>query len=113
MSSELFDAFSFLGTGAVAMWVYLRFPALRPKGLVVAVVHVAVSFFAFGTTPFLVHQGAVALAAPYSIALDMAAIVIPALTYVLLSWIWLIARIHDLGTGGPRGGHLVRADTRA
>ena len=34
-------------------------------------------------------------------------LLIPTLTYVLLSWVWLIARIlHDLG-GRPRGGHPV------
>lgn len=33
------------------------------------------------------------------------ALLIPALTYVLLSWVWLIARIlRELG-GAPRGGH--------
>jgi hypothetical protein len=31
-----------------------------------------------------------------------------AMTYMLLSWVWLIARIlHDLLGGSPRGGHPV------
>jgi hypothetical protein len=110
MNVSTLMTFSFLGTGAVAIWVYFRFPRLRPKGLVVAVGHVGASFFAFGTTPFLVHEGAVAVAAPYSIAVNMGGVVIPFLTYVLLSWIWLIARIHDIASGGPSSGHLVRAD---
>jgi hypothetical protein len=34
------------------------------------------------------------------------ALLIPTLTYVLVSWIWLIARVlHDLLGGTPRGGH--------
>jgi hypothetical protein len=37
------------------------------------------------------------------------ALLIPVMTYLLLSWIWLIARIlHDLG-GTPRGGHPISA----
>jgi hypothetical protein len=37
------------------------------------------------------------------------ALLIPFLTYVLLSWVWLIARIlRDIG-GTPRGGHPISA----
>ena len=37
-------------------------------------------------------------------------LLIASLTYLLLSWIWLIARIlHDLLGGKPRGGHPVAA----
>jgi hypothetical protein len=33
-------------------------------------------------------------------------LLIPSLTYLLLSWVWLIARVlHDLFGGTPRGGH--------
>jgi hypothetical protein len=35
------------------------------------------------------------------------ALLIPGLTYVLLSWVWLIARIVELLGGTPRGGHPV------
>jgi hypothetical protein len=35
-------------------------------------------------------------------------VLIATLTYVLLSWVWLIARIlHGLLGGTPRGGHPV------
>jgi hypothetical protein len=38
-------------------------------------------------------------------------LLIPVLTYVLLSWIWLIARIlQDIG-GNPRGGHPVTSES--
>jgi hypothetical protein len=38
-------------------------------------------------------------------------LLIPALTYVLVSWVWLIGRIlHDLG-GKPRGGHPISANS--
>jgi len=38
------------------------------------------------------------------------ALLITCMTYLLLSWVWLIARIlHDLLGGTPRGGHPVSA----
>jgi hypothetical protein len=110
---SLFMPCVFLGTGAVALWAYLRFPRLRPQGLVLAVGHVGISFATFSAAPFLVHAAATAMAAPYLIAFDVGVIVVPMLGYVLLSWIWLIARIHDLASGGPDGGHLVGAGDRA
>ena len=95
----------FLGLGAVAVWTYLRFPRLRPTSLARAVAHVVLSFAGFALLPVALsvllplmptHEQAVCLAL---------ALLIPALTYLLLSWVWLIARIlHDLG-GTPRGGH--------
>lgn len=95
----------FSGLGAVAVWTYLRFPSLRPGSLARAVAHVVLSFGAFALLPVALgvllplvptHEEAACLAL---------ALLIPALTYLLLSWVWLIARIlHDLG-GTPRGGH--------
>jgi hypothetical protein len=39
-------------------------------------------------------------------------LLIATLTYLLLSWIWLIARIlHDLLGGTPRGGHPVSSES--
>jgi hypothetical protein len=40
------------------------------------------------------------------------ALLVPTLTYVLLSWIWLISRVlHDLFGGTPRGGHPVASES--
>jgi hypothetical protein len=36
-------------------------------------------------------------------------LLIPSLTYLLLSWVWLIARILQDLLRGPRGGHPVSA----
>lgn len=102
----------FLGLSAVAVWTYLRFPGLRPGSLVRAVLHVAVSFGAFALLP--VTLGLLLPLAP-SQALRpylVLALLIPLLTYVLVSWVWLIARIlHDLHGGTPRGGHPVDSRT--
>ncbi len=38
-------------------------------------------------------------------------LLVPGFTYVLLSWIWLIARIlQDIG-GNPRGGHPITSES--
>lgn len=94
-----------IGLGVVAFWFYLRYPRLRPGSLVLAVVHVAVSFgmFALLPTGLSLLLPVVPSPAPYVVL----ALLIPTLTYLLLSWVWLLARIlHDL-FGGPRGGHPV------
>jgi hypothetical protein len=104
MDAMLFAAM-LVGLGAVAVWAYVRYPRLRPGSLAWAVVHIAVSFGAFGLLPAtlsvllpLVHVHALRL----SVVL---ALLMATLTYVLLAWVWLLARIlHDL-LGGPSGGH--------
>jgi hypothetical protein len=101
----------FIGLGAVAVWAYVRYPRLRPASLVSAVLHVAISFIGFWLLPLALRfllQFADAYALRMSLAL---ALLIPAMTYVLLSWAWLIGRIlHDLG-GTPRGGHPVSTES--
>ena len=95
----------FLGLGAVAVWTHLRFPRLRPSSLVRAALHVAVSFLVFALLPNLLGL-LLPLAPSHADANLLAlALLMAILTYLLLSWIWLVARIlHDLG-GTPRGGH--------
>ena len=95
----------FLGLGTVAVWTYLRFPRLRPGSLARAAAHVAVSFVAFALLPSTLGL-LLPLLPTHAQATGLAlALLIPALTYLLLSWVWLIAWVlHDLG-GTPRGGH--------
>ena len=85
-----------VGLGAVAVWTHVNYPGLRPDSLVRAVVHVGVSFCAFALMPTLLA----ALASRY-VGL---ALLFPVVTYLLLSWVWLLARILDLINGTPRGG---------
>jgi hypothetical protein len=102
----------FVGLGLVAVWAYVRYPGLRPVSLVRAAVHVAISFGAFMLLPTVLDFLLPALPSrplqPYVVL----ALLIPGLTYVLLSWVWLIARIlHDLFGGTPRGGHPVATES--
>ena len=98
----------FSGLGLVAVWSYFRYPGIRPGSLLTAAVHVAVSFGAFAVLP-----AALDFLLPFlpSHGLQpgvVLALLISTLTYVLLSWIWLIAWIlQDLFGGKPRGGHPV------
>jgi hypothetical protein len=108
---EMLEPAMFVGLGAVAVWAFVRYPRLRPGSLVRAVVHVAVSFTGFALLP-----AALSLLLPLvpSHALQpyvVLALLISTLTYVLLSWVWLIARVlDDLLGGTPRGGHPVSTE---
>lgn len=96
----------FLGLGAVAVWTRVRFPSLLPASLLRAALHVVVSFGAFALLPTLLSV-LLPLAPSHALEPYLAlAFLVPVLTYVLLSWVWLIERIlHDLLGGTPRGGH--------
>ena len=100
----------YLGLGLVAVWTYFRYPRLQPRSLVGAVVHVLVSFAGFALLPIMLSL-LLPVAPKHEAPYFVLALLIPTLTYLLLSWVWLIARIlHDLG-GGPRGGHPVSGET--
>jgi hypothetical protein len=104
---EMFESATLLGLGAVAFWVYARYPRIRPLSLVWAAVHVAISFIALLLLPEMLGL-LLPLASTQSSRIFLAeALLIPGLTYVLLSWVWLIARIVELLGGTPRGGHPV------
>jgi len=101
-----------IGLGLVAVWTYVNCPRLRPASLMRAFLHVAISFAAFASLPaaigFLVPLAPTPALARYLVL----ALLIPTLTYVLLTWVWVLARIlHDLFGGTPRGGHPATSET--
>lgn len=100
-----------IGLGAVAAWTYVNYPRLRPNSLLRATLHVVVSFAGFALLPLALGVLLPLLpsrSSQLSVALGL---LIPVLTYLLLSWVWLLARIlHDL-FGGPRGGHPVSTNS--
>lgn len=102
----------FTGLGVVALWTYFRYPGLRPRSLVRAALHVAVSFTGFALLPaaldFLLPILHSHTLQPYFVL----SLLIPTLMYVLLSWVWLVARLlHDLYGGKPRGGDPVTGES--
>ena len=101
-----------IGLGAVAVWAHLRFPRLRPGSLLRAIVHVAVSFGAFAALPAAVGLLLPLAQSPAQARYMVLGLLIPTLTYVLLSWVWLLARIlQDLFGGTPRNGHPVSRES--
>jgi hypothetical protein len=100
----------FIGVGLIALWVHVRFPRLQPTTFRRALVHTAVSIGIFALVPYGAHASVVLL--PTRVAIAEACFVIPAFSYVLLSWLWLLARVRDYGGSTPRGGHTVRPSAR-
>jgi hypothetical protein len=72
-----------------------------------ALIHVAVSYAGFALLPTLLTVLLPLLSSRTSKPYVVLALLIPVLTYVLLSWVWLIARILHGISGTPRGGHPV------
>jgi hypothetical protein len=107
---RILEPATFGGLGIVAVWLYVRFPRRRPQTMVRAVIHVIVSFTLFNFVPYALRPCA-QLPDPLSVAVFMAIFMLPTLCYVLLSWLWLMARIHDLSNFKPRGGHPVARAT--
>jgi hypothetical protein len=100
-----------IGLGAVAVWTYVNHPRLRPGSLLRAVVHVAVSFAGFALLPVTMSALLPLLPSRTAQLYAAVALLIPVLTYLLLSWVWLIARILQDLFGGPRGGHPASSNT--
>src|SRR5262249_26945431 len=104
---HMLEAAMFIGLGLVAVWAYVRYPRLRPVSLVRALVHVVVSFLVFALLPMGLSLVLPVAPSPGLVPYVALSLVIPSVTYLLLSWVWLIARVlQDVG-GTPRGGHPV------
>lgn len=101
----------FIGLGAVAVWTHVKYPRLRPGSLPRAIVHVAVSFAAFALLPTVLSVLLPLLPVRAAQLCVVLTLLISIFTYLLLSWVWLIARIlRDIGSN-PRGGHPVSAES--
>jgi hypothetical protein len=105
--NAMFEIENLVGLGAVALWAYFRYPRLRPRTLLLASVHLAVSFVGFALLPMLLGVLLPLVSSETQRVFVALGLLIPALTYLLLAWIWLVARILDLLGRGPRGGHPV------
>jgi hypothetical protein len=104
---DMLEPAMLIGLGLVAVWAYVNYPQLRPGSLLRAVVHVILSFAGFALLPVLLSFLLPLLPSRISQLSVVLTLLMPVLTYLLLSWVWLIARIlHDIG-GTPRGGHPV------
>jgi hypothetical protein len=90
----------------------VTYPGLRPRSLVRAIVQVAISFTGFALLPIALSVLIPLAPSPELRPYLVLALLIPTFTYVLLAWVWLLARIlHDLSGGNPRGGHPVSTES--
>jgi hypothetical protein len=111
-AKDILEPVTLLGLGMVAVWVWVRYPRLRPRSIMCAMVHVGASFFLFGLLPYLIAPSLSAFGKPLGPFLFVVVLLVPTLTYVLFSWLGLMAKLHDLADSTPRGGHPARADAR-
>ncbi len=103
----ILEPVTLVGLGAVAVWLYVRYPRLRPRTIMRAMAHVAASFGLFALLPYTVGFCLAALPKPLAVVAFVVGLLIPTLTYVLFSWLGLMAKLHDLADSTPRGGHPV------
>jgi hypothetical protein len=87
-----------VGTAVVGLWLVVRFPALAPRAIRGAIVHVALAFAAaYFLAPSL--SGLVEGVSPMAAFL---AVAIPVLVYVFAAAAWLLLAIQRLLVGGYR-----------
>jgi hypothetical protein len=96
-----------LGVSGLAIWLYVRIPGLRPATLLRAAVHVGISFGLFTLLPYVESLPLWRFSSAVSVIGFLVGIAIPTLSYVLFSWLGLMARLHDMADSMPRGGHRV------
>ena len=105
ISLRLFEPVMLVGVGLVALWMHVRFPRLQPRTVTRALVQAGLSMAGFKISAAVLVVVLHALPAPASVVLGITLVVIPALCYVLVTWIWLLGRLRDLGGSSPSGGH--------
>jgi hypothetical protein len=80
--------------GVIALWLETRFEARTPEALWSVVMHLGASLCAMKLTPLLLHI-VVSDSSPLSKLVGLFGIVLPVLTYVFLSSIWLIKQMQS------------------
>ena len=111
MSSSVFLVATVIGTSLIGLWLYARFPGLRPERIASAAKHVVLSFVAMKIGQLGLGTVLHAMPSQYGFVLALVGITVPVLSYVFVSWVWLLGSLRGLG-GSPRGGHPVAADAR-
>jgi hypothetical protein len=98
MSPSVYGMVFLLGAGSLALWSYLRWPALMPSRLTRILVHIALAILA----SHLGREAIELLASLNSIGFSLAAvfgIALPLLTYNLLVALWVLALLASLRNG--------------
>jgi hypothetical protein len=98
MSVVVFGIFFVLGAAAIALWISVRFPKLKPERLAVIMVHLVFAMVLAQLLPFGLLLPVSASAAIQLMA-GILTVALPVLVYTLLVAIWLL-RIVQGALGG-------------
>jgi hypothetical protein len=98
MSLVLFGISLVLGAAAIAVWISVRFPQLKPQRLAVIMIHLLVAMVLGQLVPFALLLPIDASAAIQLMA-GIFALALPVLVYTLLITIWLL-RVAQNALGG-------------
>jgi hypothetical protein len=96
---------------ALAIWAYTRISTRRPSSVKVALLHVALGYVAIHLMPLGAHAGMAIFPRDVGIGFGLAFVTTPAVTYLFLSWLWLLGCVRDALPSKPKGGHPVLART--
>ena len=98
MSVVVFGIFFVLGAAAIALWISVRFPKLKPERLAVIMIHLVFAMVLAQLLPFGLLLPVSASAAIQLMA-GILTVALPVLVYTLLVAIWLL-RIVQGALGG-------------
>jgi hypothetical protein len=98
MSIFVFGIFFVLGAAAIALWISVRFPQLKPQRLAFIVIHLVLAMVLAQLLPFGLLLPISASAAIQLMA-GILTLALPVLVYTLLIAIWLL-RIVQGALGG-------------
>jgi hypothetical protein len=100
----------FIGVGALAVWVHVKFPRLEPRSIRWAAFHMGAAVVLFNCVPLVVRLTMTSLPQPLSVAVAIALVTVPSFCYLLMSVIWMLTRVRDDIGSSPRGGHPAALD---
>ncbi len=112
LMTYLFVALVLAGSTVLATWAYKQAAHRRPTGLRAAVAHVGLAYILVRLVPPAVRLSTATFPHALAVIFGLAVITIPAVTYLLLSWIWLIVCLRDHLPSKPQSGHPALTDTR-
>ena len=98
MSIFVFGIFFVLGAAAIALWISVRFPKLKPERLAIIMIHLVFAMVLAQLLPFGLLLPVSASAAIQLMA-GILTVALPVLVYTLLVAIWLL-RVVQGALGG-------------
>lgn len=111
MARDLLIGLIVVAGAALALWSYTYFASRRPRGFRRAAAHVIAAYFVIHSAKPAVKLAVGHIPHPYAMIIALAVITLPAIAYLLLTWLWLLACVQD-AMGGPSGGHPKRVPER-